>query len=283
MASTFFAMVPAFSGDAKTALLWPQGAPGSKGDAPADKPDITIHLPAPGTANGSAVLICPGGGYGCLCSSYEGHDIANWLNGYGIAGIVLKYRLNPYRHPIPLQDAQRAMRLIRLNANEWGIDKDRIGVMGFSAGGHLASTLGTHFDSGDPASTDPAGVFGCRPDFMILVYPVISMGLKAHVGSVHNLLGPNPTQEERDYVSNELQVTSSTPPAFIAHSVKDSVVSVENSRVFYAALKAKGIPAEYFELTKGDHGLGCGKSPEWESWQAECVKWLKSNKIATEK
>lgn len=256
--------------------LWPQGVPDAKGNGPADNPSITVHLPAAGGTNRAALLICPGGGYGGLCSSYEGHDVAAWLNRSGMAGIVLKYRLNPYRHPVPLQDARRAMRLVRLHASEWGLDAHRLGVMGFSAGGHLASTLGTQFDAGEAQAADPVERLSCRPDFMVLVYPVISMGAKGHAGSTHNLLGPNPTPAARDSVSSELHVTADTPMAFLAHAVTDAVVPVDNSRMFVAALKAKGVPVTYFELPKGNHGLGCGKGEEWAAWQAACLDWLKA-------
>jgi acetyl esterase/lipase len=181
------------SAAAETLLLWPGGAPLAKGTAPADKPAITVHLAPPEKANGAAVLICPGGGYGGLMMSYEGHDIAKWLNDQGVAGIVLQYRIRPYQHPAPMLDAQRAMRLARSHAAEWKLDPQRIGVMGFSAGGHVASTLGTHFDAGNATSADPIERLGCRPDFMVLVYPVISMGEKGHAGSRQNLLGKNPS------------------------------------------------------------------------------------------
>lgn len=264
-----------------TLPLWPAGVPGALGCEPADIPDITVYQPPAGHATGAAVVICPGGGYGCLCSSYEGHDIAQWLNRYGICGVVLKYRLAPYRHPVPLQDASRAMRLVRFHAKAWNIATDMTGIMGFSAGGHLASALATRYDSGNTQAADPVEHINCRPDFAILIYPVISMdAMKMHGGSCNNLLGPDSTQEARDSVSSELHVTSGTPPAFIAHSIKDSVVPVANSRIFRDALKNNGVPVEYFELTSGDHGLGCGKGEEWAAWQAECLKWMKSKRLA---
>jgi len=259
--------------------LWPEGVPAAKGNAPSDHPNITIHLPPAGTANGVAVLICPGGGYGFLCSDYEGHDIAKWLNGFGIAGIVLQYRFAPYRHPVPWHDAQRAMRLTRFHAPEWGIDPNRIGILGFSAGGHLASTLATHFDAGNPIADNPVDRMGCRPAFMMLVYPVITMGPQGHNDTRVNLLGSDPSQADIELLSNELQVTAQTPPTFLVHSTKDSCVPVSHSRMFHAALQAQGIPAEYFELQSGDHGLGCGKSVEWEQWQAACAQWLKAHVI----
>ena len=262
-----------------TMNVWPGKAPGALGEADRDIPTITVYVPQSAKKPCAAILICPGGGYGGLCSSYEGHDIANWLDQYGIAGIVLKYRLNPYRHPIPMNDAQRAMRLVRSHAAEWGIDSNRLGIMGFSAGGHLASTVGTHYDKGIAGAMDVIERFSCRPDFMVLVYPVISMGKVTHGGSRRNLLGDNPSQELMDNLSNELLVTEDTPPAFLAHSVKDTVVNVENSRLFANALKAKGVAVTLFELPKGEHGLGCGKGDEWASWQAECAKWLKENKL----
>ncbi len=262
-----------------TMNVWPGKAPGAIGEADRDIPTITVYVPQSAKKPCAAILICPGGGYGGLCSSYEGHDIANWLDQYGIAGIVLKYRLNPYSHPIPMNDAQRAMRLVRSHAAEWGIDANRLGIMGFSAGGHLASTVGTHYDRGIAGAMDVIERFSCRPDFMVLVYPVISMGKVTHGGSRRNLLGDNPSQEMMDNLSNELLVTEDTPPAFLAHSVKDTMVNVENSRLFANALKAKGIAVTLFELPNGEHGLGCGKGEEWASWQAECAKWLKENKL----
>lgn len=271
--------VPGLGDTSQVLPLWPEGVPDAKGTEPDDNPTLTTYLPPPEIANGTAVLICPGGGYGGLCSSYEGHQIAKWLNTQGIAGFVLKYRLAPYRHPVPLYDAKRAMRLIRLNAKAWGINPDRVGVMGFSAGGHLASTLGTHFDAGSHKTGKPVERFGCRPDFMILIYPVISMGEKTHIDSMHNLLGHEPTQAERDEVSNELRVSSETPMAFIVHSVKDQAVPVDNSRLFHAALQAKGISSKYLELPSGEHGLGCGKSAEWEQWQNACSAWLREKNL----
>ena len=254
--------------------LWPEDAPGASGTAPADIPTLTVH-PAPAArANGTAVVICPGGGYGGLMMSYEGHDIARWLNARGVTGIVLKYRVAPYRHPAPLLDGQRAVRLARAHAAEWRIKPDRIGLMGFSAGGHLASTVGTHFDDGTPAAADPVDRFGCRPDFLVLVYPVISLGASGHGGSRNNLLGANAPADLVTLLSNELQVTERTPPTFLAHSVTDRVVSVENSRLFASALRGKHVPVELLELPAGDHGLGVGKGELWASWQTACLHWM---------
>lgn len=261
-------------------LLWPGGAPGVTDDSAAGKPSVSIHLPPAGTGNGTAVVICPGGGYGALMMSYEGHDIARWLNQIGIVGVVLKYRVSPYRHPAPLQDAQRALRLVRARAGQLGVDPQRIGVMGFSAGGHLAATVGTHFDAGDPAAKDLLDRVSCRPDFLVLIYPVISMGLKGHGGSATNLLGPSRPAALVELLSNEKQVTESTPPTFLAHAKTDRVVPSENSELFAAACRAHNVPVEYFELERGAHGLGCGKGPEWEAWQAKCVAWLQARDLA---
>lgn len=262
-----------------TMPLWPDGVPWAMGNKPEDKPDITVYLPEASKASGAAVLICPGGGYGCLCSSYEGHDIAKWLNSYGIAGVVLKYRISPYRHPVPLQDAQRAMKIVRSHAKDWNLDSDKIGVMGFSAGGHLASTLGTHYMTAVPSPVYPEDAISCRPSFMILIYPVITMRQLTHGGSRNNLLGASPTQAQIDEVSNELHVTKDTPPAFLAHSVKDSAVTYKNSVLFADAMKANGVPVEYLELPSGEHGLGCGKGKEWEQWQTACSAWLRNMKL----
>lgn len=260
----------------KMQLLWPDGAPGAKGTAQTDKPEYEVYLPAPEKATGTAVIICPGGAYWALMMSYEGRDIAKWLNGMGIAGIVLKYRVAPYQHPAPMLDAQRCMRVVRKNAKEWGIKPDHIGIMGFSAGGHVASTVGTHYDAGNPKATDPIDQISCRPDFMILIYPVITMGEKGHAGSRNTLLGPNSTAAEIDFVSNEKQVTPDTPPAFLAHSKKDSAVNIANSQMFYDALIKNKVKATFLELPTGEHGLGCGNGPEWKAWQDACAEWLKT-------
>jgi len=266
----------------KTELLWPGGAPGAKGDRDADKPALTVHLAAPEKASGTAVVICPGGGYGALMMSYEGHDIAKWLNSYGVAGVVLKYRISPYRHPAPMLDAQRAMRMVRAKAKDLGLDPQRIGLMGFSAGGHLASTVGTHFDDGDPKAPDPVDRVSCRPDFLVLVYPVITMGEKGNRGCTENLLGKPPAAADVELLSNEKHVTARTPPAFLVHAKTDQMVSVEHSAMFCAALKAHGVTAEFLELPTGAHGLGCGKGELWTAWQAKCVEWLKARGLAKE-
>jgi acetyl esterase/lipase len=258
----------------KPVPLWDQNVPLAKGDTDAEKPDITVYLPDPQKATGTAVVICPGGGYSTLMTSYEGDDVARWLNTHGVAGVVLKYRVNR-RHPAPLLDAQRAMRTVRAHAKEWRLDPNRIGVMGFSAGGHVASTVGTHFDVGNPHASDPIERVGCRPDFLILVYPVITMGPKTHAGSRDILLGKeNRSAAEEELLSNEKQVTDQTPPTFLVHAKTDSVVPVENSAMFYAALQAHHVPAEFLELPEGEHGLGVGSGPLWKQWQAACLDWM---------
>jgi len=243
---------------------------------PGSESTISVHLPPSGKGNGSAVVICPGGGYRALMMSYEGHDIARWLNEYGVVGVVLKYRIHPHRHPLPMQDGRRAMRLVRARAEGWGIATNRVGMMGFSAGGHLASTVATHFDSGAPQADDPVERMSCRPDFLVLVYPVISVGEKGHVGCRNNLLGPSPKTEDMAFLANEQHVTPQTPPTFLAHAKTDKVVPVEHSTMFHAALEKHGVASEFFELPTGRHGLGCGKGKEWSAWQERCLAWLRA-------
>ncbi|MDA1055158.1 MAG: alpha/beta hydrolase [Planctomycetota bacterium] len=233
---------------------------------------ITVHRAEKG--NGTAVVICPGGGYGGLVTGAEGHGIAQWLNRHGITGVVLEYRLPAGRSFVPLLDAQRALRTVRANAKDWGVDPSRVGIMGFSAGGHLASTAGTHFDAGDANAADPLNRPGCRPDFMILVYPVITMDESTHRGSRNNLLGAAPSEELIELFSNEKQVTSKTPPTFLAHALDDKPVPIENSRAFYNALQTKKVPAQLLELPSGGHGLNGYKGPMWDAWQEQSLAWL---------
>lgn len=250
--------------------LWP-------GEAPKSKAAITLHRPA--KPNGAAVVICPGGGYGMLVTGAEGHGAAKWLNEHGITGIVLEYELPRGRSHVSLADAQRALRTTRVNAKAWNVDPNRIGIMGFSAGGHLASTAGTHFDAGDTNAADPVERVSSRPDFMVLIYPVITMGDKTHGGSRRNLLGKTPTAEAIKRFSNEEQVTKDTPPAYLAHAKDDRVVVPENSAMFHAALKKHGIASEYLELPSGGHGLNGYRGPMWEAWKSGSLKWLAEQKI----
>ena len=252
--------------------LWAGQAPVGDGTFVAANATLTVHCPA--KPNGAAVVICPGGGYGGLVMDAEGHGIARWLNGHGITGIVLEYRLPNGNRFVPLLDAQRALRMVRSKAKEWGCDPKRIGIMGFSAGGHLASTAATHFDDGDPKADDPVSRFSCRPDFSILVYPVITLGEKGHGGTRQNLLGPNPKAEDVELFSNERQVTDKTPPAFLAHAKDDSAVPPENSRLFYEALLAHKVAAKYLELPSGNHGLNGYSGPMWDAWQTQSLQWL---------
>lgn len=258
-------------------LLWPNGAPGAVGTDSQDKPSLTL-FPAPADkANGAAVVICPGGGYGHLATDHEGNQIAKWLNTLGVSGYVLKYRLAPrYRHPAPLQDVQRAIRTVRANAGEWKLDVNRIGVMGFSAGGHLASTAATHFDLGRLQDEDRINQSSCRPDFAILGYPVISfIDPSLHTGSRDNLIGGNDPYLIR-YLSNETQVTPQTPPTFLWHTTEDRGVYPQNSILFYTALVNHGVPAEIHVYEKGRHGLGLSKDePTTADWTERCAAWLK--------
>jgi acetyl esterase/lipase len=259
--------------------LWPGGAPGAKGNEDADKPTLTIYLPPQETATGSAVVICPGGGYGNLAMDHEGHQVAQWLNSFGVAGFILKYRHRGtgYGHPAPLQDAQRAIRTVRSRAKEWNISPSRIGILGFSAGGHLASTAGTHFDKGRSDADDPIERTSCRPDFMILVYPVISFTEPfTHKGSRKNLLGDEPDEKLVESLSNEKQVTPETPPTFLIHTNADTGVPAENSVYFYLALRKAKVPAEMHIYAKGPHGFGLGKKGEAvATWPARCEDWMR--------
>lgn len=266
-----------------TELLWPQGAPGAKGDRPADKPTLSIHLPEASKAVGTAVVICPGGGYGGVCASYEGHDIARWFNSLGVAGFVLDYRHRGkgYGHPAPLEDAQRAIRTVRARARQWHIKPSQIGIMGFSAGGHLASTAGTHFDAGNASASDPIERVGCRPDFLILCYAVILFGESVtHGGSQRNLLGDHPSAELVRSLSNEKQVTPQTPPTFLFHTDQDKAVPPENSLQFYLALHRAGVPAELHIYQTGPHGVGlAGKIPGTGTWPGRLEDWLRGRKL----
>ena len=258
--------------------LWPDGkTPNGDGTFDSANAFITVHKPE--KPNGAAVVICPGGGYRMLVTAGEGHGIAKWLNGHGITGIVLEYRLPAGRSHVPLLDAQRAIRTVRSRAQDLSIDPKKIGIIGFSAGGHVASTAGTHFDDGDPMAKDGIARIGCRPDFMILVYPVITMGIPTHGGSRDKLLGPEPSAGQMTLFSNEKQVTEKTPPAFLAHALDDKAVTIENSRLFQRALASKGVPVELVELASGGHGLNGYKGPMWDEWQTKSIDWLRKLKF----
>jgi len=268
-------------------LLYPDGASDAKGKADQDTPTLTAYLPEKSTTPTTAILICPGGGYGRL-ASHEGEGYATWLAEHGIAGVVLKYRLGSagYRHPSMLNDAARGMRLLRSKAKEWNIDPQRCGVMGSSAGGHLASTIVTHFDAGKADDKDPIERLSSRPDFGILCYAVITMGEFTHGGSRKNLLGDNPSPELIQLLSNEKQVTKETPPCFVWHTADDPVVKVENSLQFATALRKAGVPFDLHIYQKGPHGIGLsigkhGAAPgEVHPWAKDLLVWLKQNQWA---
>jgi acetyl esterase/lipase len=261
----------------KVELLWPDGAPGALGNDESDRPNLTVYLPVINGAQ-SGVVVCPGGGYGMLAVDHEGKQIAEWLNARGVAAFVLRYRLGPrYHHPVELGDAQRALRFVRYRAAEYGITADKIGIWGFSAGGHLASTAGTHFDAGQPAATDPMDHTSSRPDFMVLCYPVISFITPyTHRGSLRNLLGDNPDPQLAASLSNETQVTPQTPPTFLFHTNSDSGVPAENSVLFYLALRKAGVPAEMHIYERGEHGVGLAPfDPILSSWPRRLEAWMK--------
>jgi len=259
--------------------LWPVAAPGALGNAAKDIPTLTPYLAKPELATGAAVVICPGGGYGGL-ADHEGQAYARWLNTQGIAGLVLNYRLGSagYRHPVMLNDAARAVRLVRARATEWQVDPQRVGIMGSSAGGHLASTLLTHFDAGSATAVDAVERQSSRPDLGILCYPVITMGPNTHQGSKINLLGKDPSAEVVKSLSNELQVTPQTPPCFLWHTWEDGGVKVENTLDFACALRRAGVRFDLHIYEKGAHGLGLGSRKydpsRWMDWTRDCASWL---------
>jgi len=284
-----------------TLKLWPQGVPGSK-DTPSYRevtqmndrnkprvsrvtdPELLVYFAPKETATGAAVVICPGGGYGVLAIDHEGYDIAKWLNSMGVAGIILKYRL-PSDEIMkdksigPLQDVQEAIRTVRRNASKWNLKSDKIGVMGFSAGGHLAGTASTLYRE---QVYTPQDNTSARPDFSILIYGVLSMqdGV-THGGSQRNLLGENPSKEMEDKFSNELRVNASTPPAFLVHSADDTAVPVANSILYYQALTRAGVPGELHIYESGGHGYGLAPEGDTESkWPEACQSWLAKRQLA---
>jgi acetyl esterase/lipase len=295
--SFFFLTNNSFTQEYKIAL-WPAGSvPNYKKTNEVEKSDsgnfvsirlvqqpaIDVYLPSKGNITGQAVVICPGGSYSFLAYDWEGIDIAKWLNANGIAAIVLKYRLPISKSNIdpklsPLLDAQRAIRIVRANAEKWNIKRDKIGIMGFSAGGHLASTAGTHFDKGNANAVDTIDRLSSRPDFMILIYPVISMSKSyMHRGSKNNLIGANADSATAKFYSNDLQVTKETPPTLLVHSTDDDAVPVENSLSFYQALKNNGVPAEMHIYPYGGHGFSLAIGRGYLStWTDRCIDWIRS-------
>jgi len=261
----------------ETFPLWAEGAPGAKGTVPEDVPTLSVYLPDPERAIGTAVVVCPGGGYRALAKDHEGDQIARWFNSQGIAAFVLTYRLGPkYHHPVQRGDVLRAIRTVRARAWSYGVREDRIGVMGFSAGGHLASTAATLFDAGDPDAEERIERFSSRPDFAVLVYPVIALDAPyTHQGSKRNLLGENPPAELVEKLSTEKQVTADTPPTFLFHTTEDKAVPPENSVAFYLALRKAGVPAEMHIFERGRHGMGLAWSDRaLSSWPGLLANWL---------
>jgi acetyl esterase/lipase len=285
---TFGFSIWVFSGLAQptnTFPLWKADAPGALGKDDKDIPTLTPYRPDASRASGAAIVICPGGGYGML-ASHEGKDYALWFNELGITAFVLKYRLGSagYHHPVMLQDAARAVRTIRAYASEWGLDPNRIGIIGSSAGGHLASILLTHFDGGDPGATDSIERQSSRPNLGILCYAVITMGHFTHQGSKDNLLGKDPPEDLVRLLSNELQVTNETPPCFIWHTWEDKAVAMENSMQFAEALRKASVAFDLHVYLKGAHGIGLGSNAfepgKRHPWTSDCAYFLKTRGFA---
>lgn len=266
------------SAEPHTFPLWEHNVPGAQGTKDEDIPTLTLYSVVNPASTGTAVIVAPGGSYTHLAMNHEGRQVANWLNSLGVTAFVLKYRLGPkYHHPVELGDAQRAMRFVRSRAKSLGYKSDRIGFMGFSAGGHLASTIGTHFDNGDSKANDPIDRVSCRPDFLILAYPVISfVASYSHSASAKNLLGPDPDMKVRQELSNELHVTAQTPPTFLFATSTDKVVPVQNSVSFYNALLDAGVPAEMHIFQKGPHGVGLDLAdPSLGQWPTLLATWMR--------
>ncbi len=264
--------------DGEVLPLWPGGAPGAQGTADADVPALTVFLPRTMTANTPAMIVCPGGGYSNLASNHEGRQVANYLNSLGMAAFVLRYRLGPrYHHPIELGDAQRAIRTVRSHAADWRIDPSRIGIMGFSAGGHLAMSASTWPETVNATANDAIDRAASRPDFAVLGYPVISMTAAwTHKGSKRNLLGDEPDEALAKKLSGELAVTKDTPPTFIFQTNEDSTVPAENAVQYYLALRQAGVPAEMHVFEKGPHGVGLANNdPALSAWSGLLTNWLR--------
>lgn len=260
--------------------LWQGPAPGAQGTEDKDSPTITAYMPRSLAQPVTAVIVAPGGGYSNLASNHEGRQVANYLNGLGIAAFVLKYRLGPkYHHPVELGDAQRAIRMVRAKAADWHINPDRIGIMGFSAGGHLAMTASTLFKGGDAGASDPIERVSARPDFAVLGYPVISLTEPwTHQGSKKNLLGDNPDPALAKSLSGENAVTAQTPPTFLFHTNGDTGVPAENSIYYYLALRKAGVVAEMHIFQRGPHGVGLGMDDfALSQWPGLLANWLRVN------
>lgn len=263
----------------QTQPLWEEGHPNGEVVHEDDFPTLTIYQPGEEVAAGTAIIVLPGGGYSHLAIDHEGHQVAKRLNRMGITAFVLNYRRGlDYPHPVPLNDARRAIRIVRNGAETWHVDPDRVGILGFSAGGHLASTAGTHFESGIPDAEDPIERVSSRPDFLVLIYPVITMVEEfMHRGSRNHLIGENPNPALAVRMSSERQVSPDTPPAFLVHSSDDAGVPVDNSLSFYTALRAAGVPAEMHLYETGPHGFGLApENPLLSSWPGLLETWLRN-------
>src|SRR5262245_8186000 len=268
--------------DGEVIPLWTGAAPGALGAEPSDIPTLTVFLPRSMTASTPAVVVCPGGGYQNLASNHEGRQVANYLNSLGIAAFVLKYRLGPrYHHPIELGDAQRAIRTLRAHARDWRLDPARVGIMGFSAGGHLAMTASTWFDAGNAQAQEAVDREGSRPDFAVLGYPVVSMTADyMHRGSQRNLIGENPNPDLARRLSGENAVTKETPPTFIFQTNEDTAVPAENSLYYFLALRKAGVPAELHVFEKGAHGVGLANDiPALSPWSSLLATWLRGRGV----
>ncbi|MDD1762917.1 MAG: alpha/beta hydrolase, partial [Methanothrix sp.] len=265
-----------------TELLWPNGTPGARGDTDEDRPALTVCLPPAHTRTGVGIIVMPGGGYSKLALGHEAVEVAEWLNAAGIAAFLLRYRLGPrYLYPAPLDDARRAIRLIRSRAHEWGLDPNRIGGMGFSAGAHLLSLTGVHIEKGKLLTRDPVERASSRPDFMILAYPLIVLNQpNMHRGTMKNLFGPKPERKLLDFLSTHLHVTAKTPPTFLFHITEDHTTSAMNSILFYQALYKAGVPCELHIYEQGKHGGGLYKdNPALRTWPDHCLHWLRARGI----
>ena len=276
--------------DATTIDLWPEGVPDLKADATPEKedngrfsnihhPSLTVYAPPPGKANGTAVIYAAGGGYLRVAVGVNGGEVTTWLNSLGITVFVLKYRNREYGHPAPLRDALRAVRLLRSRAAEWGIKPDRIGMLGGSAGAHLTASAGTLFDAPEGRTGAPLDAVSGRPDFMVLIFPVITMQDPiAHPDSRRNLLGENPSEELKKHLSVDEQVTKDTPPTFLIHSSEDTTAKVENSLLFYQGMRRAKAPIEMHLYPKGPHGSGMAPAlgPTSE-WPKHCESWMRFN------
>jgi acetyl esterase/lipase len=257
--------------------LWEGKAPGAMGDTPEDTPAVQVFLPEEGKGTGSSIVVCPGGGYSGR-AAHEGPVVGEWLAKNGVTAFVLRYRVGPkgYHHPIEMGDASRAIRFVRAHAPQWKLDPQRIGILGFSAGGHLASTIATHWDEGNAGSDDLIEKASSRPNVQVLIYPVITMGPTGHAGSRNNLFGKEKANDAEliELLSNEKHVTAQTPPAFVVHAVEDKVVPVSNSDNYVEALKKAGVDVEYIRPEKGPHGFGLK-----DFWTERCVEWLRKQKF----